>query len=54
VATNLPGSGAKVDVAIEAGMPCFQAGGGAAGAAVCACTEAPMAKANPMPLSTRM
>jgi hypothetical protein len=35
VAVSFPGKGANVEVAISAGMPCFQAGGGAA-AGVCA------------------
>ena len=34
VTVSLPASGASVELAISAGMPCFQAGGGAAGAAV--------------------
>ena len=33
VTVYLPGIGAKVEVAIESGIPCFHAGGGAAGAA---------------------
>jgi hypothetical protein len=33
VTTNLGGSGARVESAIEAGIPCFQAGGGAAAGA---------------------
>ena len=41
VTTSLPGKGASVELAIDSGMPCFHAGGGAAagaaaGAAVCA------------------
>ena len=34
VTVSLPARGANVELAISAGMPCFQAGGGAAGAAV--------------------
>lgn len=33
VTVSLPGKGASVELAMSAGMPCFQAGGGAAGAA---------------------
>ena len=32
VAVSYPGNGANVEVAMFAGMPCFQAGAGAAGA----------------------
>jgi hypothetical protein len=33
VIVSFAGKGAKVEFAIDSGMPCFQAGGGAAGAA---------------------
>ena len=36
VAVSFPGKGANVEVAMAAGMPCFQAGAGAAGAWACA------------------
>jgi hypothetical protein len=42
VTVSLPAKGASVELALSAFMPCFQAGGGAAGAAV-------WAKACPMP-----
>jgi hypothetical protein len=32
VAVSFPGNGANVEVAMASGMPCFQAGAGAAGA----------------------
>ena len=56
VATSLPGNGASVDFAIDSGMPCFHAGGGAgaaAGAAVCAWADILNAKAKPRPLIVR-
>ena len=41
MAVNLPANGARVDVAMLSGMPCFQAGAGAgAGAAAGACANA--------------
>ena len=36
VAVSLPAIGARVDVAMLSGIPCFQAGWGAAGACACA------------------
>jgi len=49
VAVSLPANGAKVDVAIASGMPCFQAGGGAAAAVWAWAERAPRVNETTMP-----